>query len=268
LFTVPDGPAELDFNVIVRNATGQALTASQTTKMAVVGDAGAVVSGNVTPGREGVALSLAAGGLTAEFFHLGQPVTGLPALDGMQPVRTGYVTAINEPNPQAVFGDDPLGAHLGSDYAIRFSGEIRADAGAGQFRFWLTCRNRAAVLIDGKTVGDTGLVAGTPAETAFSVALTRGWHSIEVIYYLALGTPSLRLEWQPPWGRRAVLGPENLRTTLAGMTAVSAADGTFAFPQVPSKFDSVWIRAEKGIGFEEFQPVKPGAGPVSIAVPK
>ena len=62
----------------------------------------------------GVELSLAAGGLKAEFFHLAQPVTGLPSLDAIQPVRSGYATAVNEPNPGAAFGDDPLGVHLGS----------------------------------------------------------------------------------------------------------------------------------------------------------
>ena len=186
----------------------------------------------------------------------------------MKPVRTGYVTAIDQPNPGAVFGDDPLGAHLGTDYAIRFSGEVRADA-AGEYRFWLTARSGAALLIDGKLLADSGFVTGDPVEAPVSLALNPGWHSIEVIYYLAVGVPSVRLDWQQPnSARREALGPEHVRTVLAGMTAVSAADGTFAFAGVPTKFDTVWIRVKQGTGFLEFPAVKPGAGPVSLAVPK
>jgi PA14 domain len=265
LFTVPDGPAELAFQIVVR-APGQAERVSQITRMAVVSDSGANIVG--TAGRAGVEMSLAAGGLKAEFFHLAQPVTGLPSLDSIQPVRSGYATAIDEPNPGAVFGDDPLGVHLGSDYAVRFTGEVRADQ-PGQYRFWLTARSGATIRIDGKLLADPGFVTGEPSEAAVSLALDRGWHSIEVTYYLAVGASSVRLDWeQPGSARREVLGPEYLRTILGGMTAVSAADGTFVFPQVPRKFDSIWIRVKQGAGFIEYPAVTPGTGPVSIAVPK
>jgi hypothetical protein len=182
------------------------------------------------------------------------------------------VTAINEPNPGAVFGDDPLGAHLGSDYAIRFSGEVRADV-AGQYRFWLTSRSGAAILIDGKPLADTGFVSGMPGEARVSLMLDQGWHAIEVIYYQAVGAASLRLDWQPPGSsQRQVLGPEYLRTALTGMTTASAADGGFVFPPVPTRFDSVWIRAKAGkdlaSGWVEFPAVKPGTSQVLITVPK
>jgi hypothetical protein len=145
---------------------------------------------------------------------------------------------------------------------------LRADQ-PGQYRFWLAGRSGAAIRIDGKPLTDSGFVTGEPSEAAVSLALDRGWHSIEVTYYLAVGASSVRLDWQrPDSGRREVLGPEYLRTALSGMTAVSAADGTFAFPQVPRKFDSVWIRVKQGTVFSEFPAVKPGAGPVSLAVPK
>jgi hypothetical protein len=145
---------------------------------------------------------------------------------------------------------------------------VRADE-PGQYRFWLAARSGAAMLIDGQLLADCGFVSGEASEAAISIALDRGWHSIEVIYYLAVGAASVQLDWQRPGsGRREVLGPEYLRTVLAGMTAVSAADGTFVFPQVPTKFDSVWIRAKQSNGFIEFPAVGPVAGPVSIAVPK
>jgi YD repeat-containing protein len=276
LFTVPESLGELVFQVVVRTP-GFADRISQITRMSVVPDVGAPVSGSVTlipgqsntvPSSGGVELSLAAGGLKAEFFHLAQPVIALPSLNGLQPVRAGYVTAIDQPNPSWVFGEDPLGARLGTDYAVRFSGEVRADA-TGQYRFWLAARNGAALQIDGKLLADSGFVSGEPAETSVTVSLASGWHSIDVIYYLAVGNSSVRLDWQQPGGvRREVLGPEFLRTVLSGMSAVSAADGTFAFPQVPKRFDTVWIRAKQGDGFIEFPGVAPGAPPVSLAVPE
>ena len=267
VFTVPDGPSELAFQVLVRTGD-QSERLSQVIRLTVVPDPGANISGSIAQTTGGLELSLAAGGLRAEYFHLAEPVTALPSLDALQSVRSGYVTAINEPNPRAVFGDDPLGARLSPDYAVRFSGEVRAEA-PGQYRFWLTARSGAAILIDGKILADSGFVSSEPAEAAVSVALGRGWHSIEVIYYLAVGASSVGLDWQQPnSSRREVVGPEYLRTILAGMTAVSAADGTFTFPKIPTKFDSVWIRVRSGDRLLEFPAVKPGAGRISLSVPK
>ncbi len=268
LFTVPEGLAELTFELLVRTP-GQPEQTSQTIAIAVLPDSGANVVGVAQAGEgEAVDLSLAAGGLKEEFFRLAQPAAGLPSLDGLKPVRSGYATAINEPNPRAVFGDDPLGSHLVADYAIRFSGELRA-AQTGEYRFWLAARSGSAIWIDGKNAARTGFASGEPTEASVSLALDQGWHSIEVIYYLAVGASSLRLEWQPPnASRRDVLGPEYLRTVLTGTETRPAIDGAFAFSNVPQKFDSVWIRVRRGMGFIEYPALKAGSGPVSIVVPK
>lgn len=266
LFTVPEGVDELTFQVGVL-VPGQAELMSAIIHISVAADSGAGITGTVVHGTSGIELSLAAGGLKSEMFHLTEPVTALPPLAGLRPVRTGYVTALNQPNPHGLFGDDPLGALLSPDYAIRFSGEVRADA-AGQYQFWLAARSGAAIRIDGEPVGDSGFAAGDPAEVSVSVRLDRGWHSLEVIYYLAVGAASLRLEWQrPDSSRREVVGPEHLRTVLAGLKAVSAADGGFEFPPVPRMFDSVWIRVKSGTGWIEFPAVKAGAK-VSLSLPQ
>jgi hypothetical protein len=169
LFTVPDGPAELAFRIVVE-APDRSERASPIVWMTVAPDSGADISGAVAPGAGGIQLSLAAGGLKAEFFHLAQPVTGLPSLTGIAPARVAYVTAINQPNPRAIFGDDPLGAHLGADYAVRFSGEVRADA-PGEYRFWIAARSGAALFIDRKLLADSGFVSGEPAETPVEIEL-------------------------------------------------------------------------------------------------
>jgi len=266
LFTVPEGIDELTFQVNV-SAAGGAERVSPMIHISVAGDTGAAITGAVAQGTAGIELTLSAGGLKSEFFHFAAPLTALPALAGLQPVRTGFVTALNQPNPNALFGDDPFGAHLSPDYAIRFSGELWADT-IGEYKFWLTARSGAAIRIDGKPLADTGFAAGDPAEAYAAVPLDRGWHSIEVIYYLAVGASSLRLEWQRPDGsRREVIGPEYLRTGLTGMKAISATDGAFAFPPVPERFDSVWIGMRSGTDLVAFPPVKAGAK-VSLSVPR
>jgi len=269
LFTVPEDASELVFQVVV-TTEGQPDSQSQISRMTVVPDPGAAISGSVTPAIGGVELSLTAGGLKSEFFHLAQPVTAQPLLDGIQPIRSDYVTAINQPNPTWIFGADPLGARLGTDYAVRFSGELHAVT-AGKYQFWLTARSGAAISIDGKPLADTGFVTGEPAETTVTATLEQGWHSIIVIYYLAVGNSSLRLEWQQAGStRREVVGPEFLRTGL-GAPTVSAADGTFVFPQVPARFDTIWIRAKQGERWIEYQGVAardtPGSKQISITLP-
>src|SRR5262249_38266047 len=97
LFTVPDGLSDLVFQIVVRRA-GQTDQLSRATRITVVPDSGANIFGRVTPTANGQELSLAASGLRAEFFRLAQPVTALPSLDALEPIRSGYVTAINEPN--------------------------------------------------------------------------------------------------------------------------------------------------------------------------
>lgn len=267
LFTVPNGVGELVFRVEVKGP-GPTERPSPAIRMMVLADSGAPIAGRVMEGAGGIELSLAGGGLKEEFFHLPRPAAELPALDGLEPVRTGYVTAINQPNPHALFGDDPLGAGLSPDYAVRFSGEVRAEV-SGQYRFWMAARSGAALFIDGRMLADSGFVSGEAGEAAISATLDRGWHSLQVIYYLAVGPASVRLEWQSPGAtRREVVGPEFLRTALAGMSTLSDADGRFAFPSVPTRFDSVWIRLGKGDGSGEFPAVKPGATQVSISVSK
>jgi hypothetical protein len=105
--------------------------------------------------------------------------------------------------------------------------EVWADAD-GVYRFWLSARSGAVLRIDGNAVGE-------------EVRLDRGWHRIEVEYFLAAAAESLMLEWQQPGDGRKVLGPDWMRTALDGV----------ASDRVPLKFDSVWIRVRKGSAVRE-----------------
>ena len=107
---------------------------------------------------------------------------------------------------------------------------MRAEV-AGLYKFWMAARSGATISIDGKPLRDPGVAIGDPAQTAVSVMLDRGWHSLEVIYYLFIGPSNVRLDWQPAGSaHREILGPQSLRTTLDGITAVPDNSGNFAFP--------------------------------------
>ena len=265
LFTVPEGVSDLVFRIVVHLAGGTE-SASPAIRLMVAADAGTTITGRITEAKSGVSLELAAAALYAEFFSLDAPVTALPTLAGRIPARTGYVTAINQPNPHALFGDDPLGAHLTNDYAARFTGELWVET-AGDHQFWLSARSGAALSLDGNLLTDTGFTPHEPAESAATIKLTRGWHRLEAIYYHAVGAASMRLEWQQPGSaRREVVGPDALRTELRNSSTVSGSEGNFTFPATPARLDTVWIRIRQGDAVTEYPALKPGLKEAIISV--
>ena len=237
LFTVPSGVGELTFRAIV-HSSGSIERVSRLVQVPVVSDPGGPIEiPKLAPEAKG---SLFGNGLKAEFFEFTGTLVGLPSLKDLQAKRASYVTAINQPNPKAVFGDDPLGAHMQNDFAIRYSGELWAETG-GSYRLWLTTRSVARLRVDGKIAGETSFTTGDPAGQMIETDLARGWHRIEIEYALAVGYESLLLEWQQLGGRREVVGPEVLRTELMDV----------APDRVPLKFDSVWIRIRQGDAVRE-----------------
>ncbi|HEX3743426.1 MAG TPA: hypothetical protein VHW09_05840 [Bryobacteraceae bacterium] len=214
LFTVPAGVADLSFRALIELPDGGG-EATRMVHVPVTPDAGAPIA--LPELRDGETAVLYAGGWKAEFFPFPHPIVALPALDGLSALRTNYATALNQPNPDAVFGDDPLGAGIAHDFAVRYASEVWAGA-AGPYRFRLTARSDAKLRVDGKPVAE-------------AVNLGRGWHKIEVEYFLATGAESLLLEWQQPGGMRQVLAPDFLRTALTG-TLESG---------VPQQFDAIWF---------------------------
>jgi hypothetical protein len=218
LFTVPAGVSDLAFRALVELPSGEGQS-SQLAHVSVVPDPGAAVQ--MPEMRQGETATLYGSGLKAEFFAFTQSLAAPPALAGLTPQSTGYVTAVNQSNPQATFGDDPLGAGISHDFAARYSGEVWA-ASEGAYQFWVAATSGAVLRIDGNSVTQP-------------VNLTRGWHKIEVEYFLVAGAESLLLEWQQPGAATQILGPDSLRTPLTGIP-MSA---------VPQKFDSVWFEIQQ-----------------------
>jgi hypothetical protein len=225
------------FRAIVTLPSGS-VASSRPVHMPVVGDDGAPVK--LPTLEKGEAATLFAGGLKAEYFGFASPQATMPSLAGLAPQKTGFVTAVNQPNPGAIFGDDPLGAAMQGDFAARFSGDLWAESG-GYYNFWLAARNGAELRIDGKTVAAAGVSMGSPAEVAGAATLPPGWHRVEVLYLRAVGMESVRLEWAQPGATREVVSPQYFRTALDGVSV----------DRVPAMFDSVWVRLQQASGTRE-----------------
>jgi YD repeat-containing protein len=222
-FTVPYGVSSLTLQATGQTATGQEVD-SAPAQISVTLDQGLTIAGRVVDGDgrplPGVPLTWQANGLAAEYYRFNQQLSGIPDLRGLQPARTGYVSALNFPNPQQVFGQDPMGVGLGPSYAARFSGKLSI-AVAGVYQFQFSAHLGAQLSIDGQAVTDTsGAIASAP--------LTAGQHDMEVVYYESGGAAAVQLLWTPPGGVPGVVPPEALSfVASAGTAAIAGADGHF-----------------------------------------
>ena len=237
LFTVPAGVRDLAFRAYVRG-DGDAIAWSRLTHLPVVPDAGIPLE--MPPTRLGERVTLLAGGLRAEYFDFPLGLKERPKLASLVPARTGYVTAVNQPNPYWVFGFDPLGAEssaaMPQSLAFRYSGRVWVET-AGPHQFWLSARSGASLAIDGNELGATPIGTNAVADAEMEVVLTRGWHEIAVEYFLVSGPESLELDWRQPNGQREVVPPEALSTAIS--------------TPIPAKFDTVWMRVQGGTGVIE-----------------
>ncbi|HUB79747.1 MAG TPA: IPT/TIG domain-containing protein [Bryobacteraceae bacterium] len=217
-FTVPYDVKSLTLQAGGQSALGQAMT-SMPTEIAVTPDLGVAITGRVSASGgapvPGASLTWKANGLTADYYQFNQPLNAVPDLTGLQPARTGYVSALNFPNPNGVFGVDPMGVGLGQNYAVRFHGALTVPA-AGDYQFQLGAQAGARLEIDGIPVADNA-----------PVDLTAGEHEIAAIYYQSGGAPAAaQLLWTVPGGVQSVVPPSAL-TTSAPASVTAGNDGRF-----------------------------------------
>jgi len=237
-FTAPYGAKTLTLQAAGQATYGEAVS-SLPAEISVTPDLGRTVAGRAmdADGRPlpGAALTWQASGLTAEYYQFNRSLSEVPDLTGLQPVRTAYVSALNYPNPQQVFGPDPLGAGLGQNYAVRFTGKLSI-AAAGEYRFQLNAQSGARLAIDGVTI-TSGPEAGA--------TLAAGEHDLEVIYYESGAAAAVQLLWTPPGGVPGIVPPSVLTTTARALAA--GADGHFQFI-VPAALSGVQVSVANGQG--------------------
>ncbi len=245
-FTVPYGVDSLDLMAVARTESGME-SDSAPLRVTVRPDPGRTVSGRLLDGNgrpmAGATVGWEANGLSAEYFRLNQSPGRVPDLAGLSPARTATVSALNYPNPQQVFGKDPMGIGLGRSYAARFRGAIATEI-AGTYQFLLHAHAGASLTIDGAMVLSAAEITG-------GKELAAGSHEIEVIYYGDDGPASLQLIWTRPGGVPEVVPPAELRTgVLPVSTAVTTEDGRFMF-RVPAALDGLMVKPVDGKGSVE-----------------
>ena len=242
-FTVPHGVDSLELKAAGQTVNGLE-SDSPPQRVGVVADSGRVIAGRVVDANgQPVARAVVtwqANGLAAEYFRFNEPLAGIPDLAGRTAERTGYVTALNYPNPRALFGADPMGVGLGASYAARFHGKLLVPA-AGVYQFAVRAHAGARLSIDGKLVEAAG------------VDLEAGAHDVEVVYFGDQGAAALELLWTRPGANQEVVPPAALQSeALTGWTAVTGGDGRFAL-RIPAALDGVAVKLAGGAGSVELE---------------
>jgi hypothetical protein len=213
-------------------------------------DPGQRITGRVT-GEDGLPLAGAvvtwqAEGLAAEYYRFDREAGALPEMGPLQPDRTSYVSALNFANPQGVFGQDPMGAELGANYAARFRGKLQVET-PGEHRFKLLLHGNACLSIDGKEVAQ-GLDAAATVEVEGTMALAAGPHEIEVLYYQSFGPPALELSWAQPNHVVEIVPPSALIADgWPESRATTDEKGNFTL-DLPAALDAVEVRLLSGKG--------------------
>jgi len=239
-FTAPSGVDRLEFKAAGQTAAGQE-SDSEPQRIAVMADPGRAINGRVVDQNGqpmvGAEVTWQANGLAAEYFRFSQRLAAVPDLSGRTAERTGYVSALNYPNPREVFGKDPMGIALGTSYAARFHGQLLVET-AGLYQFLVRGHAGARLSIDGQPV-------------AAQATLGVGAHELEVVYFGDDSAGSLELLWTKPGGLPEVVPPAALRSAaLPGWTAMTDKDGRFAL-RVPAALDGLLVKTASGAGSVE-----------------
>ena len=199
----------------------------------VAADPGTILRGKVVSAEGPVnaeQVLFEARGLAAEFFGFPDPLLSLPDLTQRRADAVRIVSAINTRNPGRMFGRDPMGTGMGTDWAARYRGFLYIPI-TGAYNFAVGVRDGARLLIGGNTIVDASRDGGFFAEREGTVRLEQGWVSIEIDHYQSLGYGELQLSWTPPGGSREVISPDFFRTP--SVTVKTDGTGSFAFSDVP-----------------------------------
>jgi hypothetical protein len=191
-------------------------------------------------------------GLIAEFYKVEAPSQSLPDLTGRTPDATRLVSAINLRNPHRMFGRDPFGTGLQSEYAARFTGYIRIEE-AGEYQFVLGTKGVGRLKIDGDDVIAIPSATADFQEAGGIVTLPAGLIPIEVLSFDPAGNAELQLSYAPPGGQRQVVLPEMLFPSRPWVTAVTDEAGAFVLSGVPAVVETVRIKTIVTVGKEDWR---------------
>jgi hypothetical protein len=249
LVTAPANVSAFDLVGVLYSADGRSWQLPSK-HVLVLPDPGLTVDGHAARADGSPAASATVGvqtnGLTAEYFRA-DPAPASWAVLSRTPDKTGFVTALNQPNPKAIFGPDPLGTGFANGYVARFRGQILI-AAAGEHQFYLDASLGARLLIDGAALIDVA-PGQYSADSQAQATLTPGWHAIEIDSYHTDFNPSLQFSWRQPNGAREVVRPESLAADLS-LRAVTGSTGSFrleSFPTILTPLEWHTVPADKQV---------------------
>jgi YD repeat-containing protein len=244
LFTVPYGVDKLLFEASAVDSAGTHVRSEGITVSVARDDKTAIRGTVVNSSGEPVAgatVVLETAGLVGEYFASKAPLTSLPDLDGRTADVVKTVSAINVRNPDQIFGRDPIGTGIESDYASRYRGDLYVPL-SGQYTFTLGVREGARLSLGSVTVISSPRGRGLLEEHSGTVWLEQGWTPVEILHYQSLGFGELQLSWAPPAGERQVISTDFLRTAEASVK--TDARGAFLFSNVPAALGRAAVSVE------------------------
>ncbi len=257
--TAPFGVDSFDLRAFGYTSFGTT-SDSLTETVKVVADPGRIITGTVIDANgaplPGAVVTWQAQGLTAEYYGFGEQLTAIPdfAADIVappsvrnRPSHTSFLGALNYPNPQQIFGSDPMGVGLGANYGSRLAGKLQVDT-AGLYQFELVAHRGARLTIDGQVVAE-GSTTGADAIAAIgSINLAAGVHEIVVTHFESGGAAALQLLWTVPGGVQKVLPPSAITAEApAQWRAITGIDGRFVL-QAPAALDGLVVKLVTGAG--------------------
>ena len=253
-FTAPSGAATVDLTAFGYTNTGTTSTAPVRT-VQISSDPGRTITGRVVDASgtpvAGARVTWNAQGLAAEYYTFDHDLSAIPDLVGARPTRLSFLGALNYPNPNRIFGLDPMGVGMGENYAARFRGKIQVET-AGRYQFLLRAHAGARLKIDGEVVAEAVALGADSADADGTANLTAGKHDIEVIHFESGGSAGLQLLWTPPGGLQQIVPPAIISADApaAEWRAVTGRDGRFVL-RAPAALDGVIVKLVTGTGLIE-----------------
>jgi len=247
--TAPYGVESFSLRAFGLTSTGST-TDSLTETVHVDPDPGRTISGQAVDGSgaplAGKLIGWQAQGLAADYFGFAGDLREMPDLRG-GPVRRSILGALNYPNPHQVFGPDPMGAHLGPNYAVRLTGKIQVTV-EGWYQFELLAHRGARLSIDGEVIAQAAATGADALSATGGVNLTAGGHTIEVTHFESGGAAALQLLWTPPGGLEQVVPPSAITADAPpSWRAITDGGGRFVL-HVPAALNGVTVKLVAGEG--------------------
>ena len=264
MFTVPAGVTTLSLSASATDTVGKTGT-SPAVDVTVVADPLTTVQGRIVDKFaapvSGADVTLNVRGATVEIFNFDTPLAALPDLTGRTPDRVTVVSAINQRNPDAVFGPDPFGFGTSASRSLRLTGLLHTIR-ANTYTFKLGVNGGGRLLVNGTAVVDFPTSTGQFQEGTGTIDVSQDPITIEIQTF-DNGNPEVQLSYAPGFaGELEIVTSEDLTPTIVPYRATSQADGTFAIAGVPTTLGDITVLASALIDGRNARGHSAGTAPV------